>query len=94
MLIVGGGDGGTLREVLRHPNVKQVTMIEIDEEVPKTSKMFFPKVSTGFDDPRAEVTPFVSRAQLTIDEKKKLIIQDGAVWVRESAKHGMMQCFF
>lgn len=55
MLIIGGGDGGTLREVLRHPNVQQVVMVEIDSEVVQVSKKFFPDLATGFDDPRLQL---------------------------------------
>ena len=38
VLIIGGGDGGILREVLKHPEVEQVTMCEIDEMVVEVSK--------------------------------------------------------
>nr|VFJ48259.1 MAG: spermidine synthase [Candidatus Kentron sp. DK]VFJ69867.1 MAG: spermidine synthase [Candidatus Kentron sp. DK] len=55
VLIIGGGDGGTLREVLKHQRVKCAKMVEIDPEVVAVSKRFFPKVASGFDDPRAEV---------------------------------------
>jgi len=55
VLIIGGGDGGTLREVLKHPNINTVTMIEIDEEVVLTSKKYFPKLATGFEDSRAQI---------------------------------------
>jgi spermidine synthase len=55
VLIIGGGDGGTLREVLKHP-VGRVVMVELDEKVIELAKQFFPGVSAGaFDDPRAEV---------------------------------------
>ncbi|MDE5113896.1 MAG: hypothetical protein O4803_06390, partial [Trichodesmium sp. St15_bin1_1] len=42
VLIIGGGDGGTAREVLRHPMVKECVMVEIDEEVINVSREFFP----------------------------------------------------
>jgi len=55
VLIIGGGDGGVLREVLRHP-VERVTMVDIDGQVIALSKEFLPSLSAGaFDDPRAEV---------------------------------------
>lgn len=55
VLIVGGGDGGTLREVLRHP-VDRVTMVEIDRSVIDLCREYMPSLSAGaFDDPRAEV---------------------------------------
>lgn len=55
VLIVGGGDGGTLREVLKHP-VDSVTMVEIDSEVVELSRRFFPGVSgDAFLDDRADI---------------------------------------
>ena len=55
VLVIGGGDGGTIREVLRYPNVKKVTMVEIDDVVIKASKQWLPTVSCKFDDPRLEL---------------------------------------
>lgn len=55
VLIIGGGDGGTLREVLRHPEVKKATMVDIDGEVIRLSKKYFPRLAEAMDDPRAEV---------------------------------------
>lgn len=52
VLIIGGGDGGTLREVVRHATVKKIDMVEIDERVVKVSQQYFPKVASAFDDPR------------------------------------------
>ncbi|EKE45720.1 spermidine synthase [Oceaniovalibus guishaninsula JLT2003] len=55
VLIVGGGDGGMAREVLRHP-VGSVTMVEIDAGVIDFSREYLPAISDGaFDDPRLEV---------------------------------------
>jgi spermidine synthase len=55
VLIIGGGDGGTLKEVLKHP-VKQVVLVEIDPDVMELSKRYFPEVSGGaFEDQRASV---------------------------------------
>jgi spermidine synthase len=56
VLIIGGGDGGVLREVLRHPSVVQAVLCEIDESVLDLSKRFLGFVSRGaFEDPRAHV---------------------------------------
>jgi len=52
VLIIGGGDGGTAREVLRHKNIKKVDQIEIDIEVVKTCKKYFPGLSISYDDSR------------------------------------------
>lgn len=53
--IIGGGDGGAVREVLKHPTVEEVHLVEIDERVVETSKRFFPAISVGLSDPRAVV---------------------------------------
>lgn len=51
--IVGGGDGGTLREVARHESVERITMIELDPDVIAFSRRYLPELSDGaFDDPR------------------------------------------
>jgi spermidine synthase len=55
VLIVGGGDGGSVREVLRHAPVERVTLVEIDPAVIETARRFFPALATGLDDPRCEV---------------------------------------
>jgi spermidine synthase len=56
VLILGGGEGATLREVLRSPDVARATMVDIDGRVLEVSKEFLPEWSAGaFDDPRAEV---------------------------------------
>jgi spermidine synthase len=56
VLILGGGEGATLREVLRAPGVRRCTMVDIDGQVVDLSKRFLPEWSAGaFDDPRARV---------------------------------------
>jgi spermidine synthase len=55
VLIIGGGDGGTAREVLRHPGVKRVVMVEIDALVVEASRKYLPTVSCALDDPRLEI---------------------------------------
>lgn len=52
VLVVGGGDGGTVREVLRHPGVDRVTMVEIDRLVVEQAKQWLPGIACGLDDPR------------------------------------------
>ncbi len=54
VLIIGGGDGGTAREVLRHPGVEQVTMVEIDGVVVEACKVHMPTLG-NWDDPRLEL---------------------------------------
>jgi len=55
VLIIGGGDGGVLREVLRHPTVEQAVMVEIDRAVVDVSQKYLPEIASGFSDPRADV---------------------------------------
>ncbi|MDQ7786316.1 MAG: polyamine aminopropyltransferase [Thermodesulfovibrionales bacterium] len=55
VVIIGGGDGGVVREVLKHKSVEKIFFIEIDEEVINISRQFFPSVSSGVDDPRVEI---------------------------------------
>lgn len=56
VLIIGGGDCGALTEVLKHPEVEQCTMCEIDEAVVEVSRRYFPRLTEGLDDSRANVT--------------------------------------
>ncbi|VDH92172.1 spermidine synthase [Mytilus galloprovincialis] len=49
VLIIGGGDGGVLREVVKHPQVSSVYMCEIDEKVIEVSKKYLPNMSCGFN---------------------------------------------
>lgn len=56
VLIIGGGDGGVLREALKHPGVGRATLVEIDRTVIDTALAYYPEVpAKAFDDPRTEV---------------------------------------
>ena len=56
VLIIGGGDGGILREVLKHPGVQKATLVEIDPSVVEFSNKYLPGISKGaFGEPRAEL---------------------------------------
>ncbi|RNF22684.1 spermidine synthase [Trypanosoma conorhini] len=55
VLIVGGGDGGVMREVLRHGTVQQCELVDIDGEVMEQSKRHFPQIACSLTDPRAKV---------------------------------------
>lgn len=50
--IIGGGDCGTLREVMRHPQVEAAILIDIDERVTRVSEIFFPELCEANNDPR------------------------------------------
>ncbi|RMG03835.1 MAG: spermidine synthase, partial [Nitrospirae bacterium] len=53
--VIGGGDGGAVREVVKHESVEKVYFVEIDKEVIETSLEFFPTVSSAIKDPRVEI---------------------------------------
>jgi spermidine synthase len=78
VLIIGGGDGGMLREVAKHATVEHITMVEIDGTVVEMCKEFLPNHSKGaFDDPRLNLViddgmRFVANTQ----EKFDVIISD------------------
>ena len=55
VLVIGGGDGGTIREVMKHPTVTRAKLVEIDSLVIEKSKQFLPFVSCEMENPRVEV---------------------------------------
>ncbi|MEM9069348.1 MAG: polyamine aminopropyltransferase [Myxococcota bacterium] len=55
VLVIGGGDGGTVREVLRHPGVESCVMIEIDELVVRACQEHLTTIGTAWSDPRLDV---------------------------------------
>ncbi len=55
VLVIGGGDGGSVREILRHTQVEKVTMVEIDEAVVRASKEFLPSLSGALEDPKLDL---------------------------------------
>ena len=70
VLIIGGGDGAMLREVSRHKNIEQITMVEIDAGVVEFCRQYLPNHSAGaYDDPRF-----------------KLVIDDGVNFVNQTAE--------
>jgi spermidine synthase len=79
VLVIGGGDGGTVREVLRHPDVKKCVMIEIDEMVVNVSKEHLPGIGTAWNDPRLDLR-FIDGheyVEQSNDEKYDVILLDG-----------------
>lgn len=56
VLVVGGGDGGVMREVLKHPSIERATLCEIDRSVVDLSLKYFPEIAGGcFEDPRCDL---------------------------------------
>ena len=68
VLIIGGGDGGTAREVMRHENLEEVVMVEIDQVVIDASKKFLPTISCALDQ----------------HPKLQLLVDDGINYVKQS----------
>lgn len=55
VVIIGGGDCGTLKEVLKHPGVEEAWQVEIDERVTRIAEVHFPELCTSNNDPRARL---------------------------------------
>jgi len=72
VLILGGGEGATLREALKHKTVQRAVMVDIDADVVELSRQYLPLMHQGaFDDPRARV-----------------VIEDGFLYVENALKSG------
>ncbi|ODV97907.1 hypothetical protein PACTADRAFT_400 [Pachysolen tannophilus NRRL Y-2460] len=70
ILVIGGGDGGVLREVVKHGDtIESVTLVEIDETVIKLSKKYLPNMAKGFD-----------------HEKVKVVLDDGFKFLKKVAQ--------
>jgi spermidine synthase len=77
VFIGGGGEGATLREVLKHSSVTRATMCDIDEEVVSQCKQHLPSWSKGsFDDPRAELVFTDAKAYVEANGPWDIIILD------------------
>jgi len=55
VLVIGGGDGGAIREILKHESVEKAYLVEIDGKVVEYSKLYLPQISCALSDPRCEV---------------------------------------
>lgn len=78
VLVIGGGDGGTVREVLKHPSVEEVVLCEIDPVVIEASKAYLPTIAAELDNPRCtiEVRDGVDYIQQQPDESFDVILID------------------
>ena len=70
VLVIGGGDGGVLREVLKHPGVEKATLVEIDREVVDTALKYYPSIP----------------AKAFKDKRTDLVIADGLKYVAETTE--------
>jgi spermidine synthase len=80
VLVIGGGDGGTVRELFRYPQLERVEMVEIDGEVVDVCREYLPSIASGFDDPRLRLhiqdgIKFVAEAA---DQTYDIVILDGS----------------
>ena len=55
VLVIGGGDGGAIREILKHDNIKEIEICEIDKKVIEVSKRHFPNLGNSFNDPKVKI---------------------------------------
>ncbi|MDD4492993.1 MAG: polyamine aminopropyltransferase [Eubacteriales bacterium] len=55
VLVIGGGDGGTIREIIKHKEVKRAVLVEIDGRVVELSKQYLPEISCALGDPKVDV---------------------------------------
>ena len=55
VVVIGGGDGGTVRELVKHDCIEKIILCEIDGGVIDAAREFFPEVACGLDDPRVEI---------------------------------------
>ena len=55
ILVIGGGDGGVIREVIKHPSVTTGVLCDIDEAVIRVSKQYFPSLSAGLQHPNVKI---------------------------------------
>lgn len=55
ILIIGGGDGGAVRELCRYKSVEQIDLVEIDEQVVQVCKEYLPTVASDLEDPRVKI---------------------------------------
>lgn len=79
-LVIGGGDGGTVRELLRHEQLEEVTLVEIDELVIEACKLHLPETAVAFENPRLNllIEDGIKYIKECADEHYDLIIVDSA----------------
>ncbi|MEO1428170.1 MAG: polyamine aminopropyltransferase [Cyanobacteria bacterium J06633_8] len=80
VLVIGAGDGGTIRELVRHQGIERITMVEIDEVVVRASKEFLPTISSAFEHPKLNllIDDGIKFVQNAADSSYDLIIIDSS----------------
>ena len=76
VLVLGGGDGGSARELLKYPEIKEIKLVEIDQEVIDLCQEFLPFTASSLKDPRVQV--HIRDAELFLEDllKKELLEKD------------------
>ncbi|MBO8125762.1 MAG: polyamine aminopropyltransferase [Firmicutes bacterium] len=77
--VIGGGDGGTVRELLKHPSIEEIDHVEIDGKVIEASRKYLPTLSSGLDDPRVNslVTDGIKHVE-SVENRYDIIIVDSS----------------
>lgn len=80
VLVIGGGDGGTIRELFRYPQIEKVTMVEIDEAVIRASREHLPTIASEFGNPKLNliVGDGIKFVEQAAEGTYDLIIVDGS----------------
>ncbi len=80
VLVIGAGDGGTIRELVRHRGIERITMVEIDEVVVKASKQFLPTISSALEHPKLNllIDDGIKFVQNAADAAYDLVIIDSS----------------
>jgi len=78
VLVIGGGDGGGVREIVKHENLKQVIMVEIDEVVIEACRKYLPSISSALDHPKLDlkIADGIQFVAETADQSFDVIIVD------------------
>jgi spermidine synthase len=78
ILVIGGGDGGTVRELLKHHSVKNITLCEIDGKVVEAAKKYFPAVAGDLNHPKVNVKidDGIAFVKNSSDDQYDLVIVD------------------
>jgi spermidine synthase len=80
VLVIGAGDGGTIRELMRYEQIERVTMVEIDDAVVRASKEFLPSISSAFGHPKLDlrIGDGIKFLQEAVAESYDLIVIDSS----------------
>jgi len=96
VLVIGGGDGGTVRELAKYSSIDSIVMVEIDKEVVEVSRQHFPQLSAGFSDKRVKIVigDGVNHVMKSPDDHYDLIIIDSTDPNSGSISEGLFNADF